>query len=136
MRLQRRVVLTMVGVVLLTIAGPSPSHGDEGDPCGGAADMTGASAHCVRSGDDTNAYMAGHSDHTYSIRPACQVEGLALCSAPATCHIGDHDGWLYNVYEDDSPDPLDWQACLTKQEAQRLGGLTPAVVEHAFQRLS
>ncbi|HEX4687428.1 MAG TPA: hypothetical protein VH228_11655 [Nocardioides sp.] len=91
---------------------------------------------CVTSGSETNAYIAGHSDHTYSIRPACEVGGLALCSDAATCNIEGHPGYLYNVYEDNAPDPLDWQACLTKQEARRLGGLTPGMVERAFQRLS
>ena len=32
--------------------------------------------------------------------------------------------------------PLDWQACLTEQEAKRLGGLTPGMVQHAFERLT
>jgi hypothetical protein len=73
---------------------------DSGSDCGGAADMTGASAHCIKSGNQTNAYIGAHSDHTYSIRPACDVGGLAICSKPAQCHVGDHDGWLYNVYED------------------------------------
>lgn len=90
----------------------------------------------MKSGDETNAYIGAHSDHTYSIRPACDIGGLTICSKPAQCHVGDHDGWLYNVYEDDSPDPLDWQACLTKQEAKHLGGLTPDLVEHEFQRLT
>ncbi len=90
----------------------------------------------MKSGSETNAYIGEHSDHTYSIRPACEVGGTALCSEAATCTIEGHDGYLYNVYEDAAPDPLDWQACLTEQEAKRLGGLTPALVEHAFQRLA
>jgi hypothetical protein len=90
----------------------------------------------VRSGAETNAYIAGHTDHTYSIRPACEIGGLLLCSDPATCTIDGHAGYLYNVYEDDAPDPLDWQACLTEQEARHLGGLTPGLVQRAFQRLS
>ncbi len=32
--------------------------------------------------------------------------------------------------------PLEWQACLTDQEAKRLGGLTPGLVQHAFERLA
>jgi hypothetical protein len=90
----------------------------------------------VKSGSETSAYIAGHSDHTYSIRPACEIGGSALCSDPATCNIEGHPGFLYNVYEDDGPDPLDWQACLTKQEANRLGGLTPGMVQRAFRRLT
>ena len=90
----------------------------------------------MKSGSETNAYIGEHSDHTYSIRPACGVGGTALCSEPATCNIEGHDGLLYNVYEDAEPDPLAWQACLTEQEAKRLGGLTPAMVQHAFQRLA
>jgi hypothetical protein len=91
---------------------------------------------CVKSGSETNGYIAGHSDHTYSIRPACEIGGQALCADPATCSIDGHPGYLYNVYEDDAPDPLDWQACLTRQEARRLGGLTPGMVQRAFRRLS
>ena len=97
--------------------------------------MTGASAHCVKSGSETNAYVAGHSDHTYSVRPACEIGGATLCAEPARCNIEGHPGFLYNVYEDDAPDPLDWQACLTRQEARRLGGVTPGMVERAFRRL-
>jgi hypothetical protein len=91
---------------------------------------------CLKSGAETNAYIASHSDHTYSIRPACEVGGLALCDQPGTCNIEGHDGNLFNVYEDANPDPLDWQACLTNREAKHLGGLTPGAVEHAFQRLT
>jgi hypothetical protein len=112
------------------------SFSANGDGCSTHVEIGQAGARCVKSGDQTNAYIGSHSDHTYSIRPACAVGGTALCDAPARCHVGDHDGWLYNVYEDDSTDPLGWQACLTKQEAQHLGGLTPAMVEHAFQRLA
>jgi hypothetical protein len=90
----------------------------------------------VKSGSDTSDYIAGHSDHTYSIRPACEIGGLAMCAEPATCSIEGRAGYLYNVYEDAAPDPLDWQACLTEQEARRLGGLTPGLVRRAFQRLA
>ena len=38
-----------------------------------------------------------------------EIGGIALCSEPATCHISGHAGRLYNVYEDDAPEPLDWQ---------------------------
>jgi hypothetical protein len=116
----------------------TPSAAASADESGSCASATlhEASARCVKSGDETNAYIAGHSDHTYSIRPACDLSGTALCAEPGTCHVGDHDGWLYNVYEDDETEPLDWQACLTKQEATQLGGLTPDMVQHAFQRLA
>jgi hypothetical protein len=90
----------------------------------------------VKSGAETNDYIAGHSDHTYSIRPACAIGGLSLCSDPGTCNIEGDAGYLYNVYEDNAPEPLDWQACLTKQEARRLGGLTPGLVQREFQRLA
>ncbi len=90
----------------------------------------------MKSGSETTAYITAHTGHSYSIRPACEVGGLALCAEPGSCTIAGHDGWLFNVYEDASPTPLDWQACLTKQEARHLGGLTPAQVQHAFERLS
>jgi hypothetical protein len=104
--------------------------------CHASGGLTGVAVGCVKSGSDTDAYIGEHSDHTYSIRPACGVGGTALCSEPATCTIEGHDGFLYNVYQDADPVPLDWQACLTTQEAERLGGLTPARVERAFRRLA
>ncbi len=104
--------------------------------CNASGDLGSESVTCVKSGSETSAYLAGHSDHTYSIRPACDLGGLALCAEPATCNIEGHAGFLYNVYEDNKPDPLDWQACLTKQEARRLGGLTPGMVRREFRRLS
>ena len=126
-----RTVLTTL-FVLFAVALVAPASA-EGCSVGGNLGETHSS--CVRSGSETSGYIAGHSDHTYAIRPACEVGGLLLCSDPATCTIEGHAGYLYNVYEDSDPDPLDWQACLTKQEARRLGGLTPGMVQRAFQRL-
>jgi hypothetical protein len=114
----------------MTLVAPAAMAG-----CTTGVELGQASAGCLKSGAQTRAYVAGHSDHTYSIRPACEIGGIALCSEPATCHIGGHAGRLYNVYQDDAPEPLDWQACLTEQEARRLGGLTPGMVERAFRRL-
>jgi hypothetical protein len=90
----------------------------------------------VKSGSETHDYIAGHSDHTYSIRPACEVGGTALCAEPGTCNVDGHDGLLFNVYQDADPEPLDWQACLTKQEARAFGALTPGDVQRAFRRLT
>jgi hypothetical protein len=122
-------------LVGLTLVRPDVAHADS-DVCNQSGDLNSQSVKCVKSGSETSGYIAGHSDHTYSIRPACEVGGLGLCAEPATCTIGGHDGYLYNVYQDADPDPLDWQACLTRQEARRLGGLTPAMVQRAFQRLA
>jgi len=91
---------------------------------------------CIKSGGETNEYIAGHSDHTYSVRPACGVGGTALCAEPGRCNIEGHEGSLFNVYEDGDPEPLGWQACLTDDEAQHLGGITPGAVQHAFERLA
>ena len=91
---------------------------------------------CIKSGGETNGYIASHSDHTYSIRPACEIGGGALCAEPGRCNIEGHEGNLFNVYEDNNPEPLDWQACLTDREAERLGGITPGAVQHAFERLA
>jgi hypothetical protein len=132
-RLIGSLAFAIVVFAALDVAPISPARASD---CSGSGGLTGVAVHCIKSGDDTNAYIAGHSEHSYSIRPACEIGGLALCAEPAQCHVGDHDGWLYNVYEDADPDPLDWQACLTKQEARHLGGLTPDVVEHAFHRLA
>jgi len=132
----KRLIGAFAFITTVAIWQLGPITSAQASDCGDSGGLTGVAVHCVRSGTDTNAYIAGHSDHTYSIRPACGVGGTALCAEPATCNVGGNDGWLYNVYEDADPEPLDWQACLTKQEARRLGGLTPDVVEHAFQRLS
>jgi hypothetical protein len=125
-------------VSALVIAGAEHqiAYADPTRICGGAGDLGETHWHCIKSGSETNDYIAAHSDHTYSIRPACEVGGLALCDQPGTCNIKGHDGNLFNVYEDDSPDPLDWQACLTDREAKHLGGLTPGAVQHAFERLA
>jgi hypothetical protein len=125
-------VLLLVSVFSVT---ESVAYAD-GESCSSGSDGYTVHTTCVRSGSETSEYIAGHSDHTYSIRPACEVGGTASCAAPATCNIEGHDGFLYNVYQDDDPDPLGWQACLTKQEAKHLGGVTPAMVEHAFRRLA
>lgn len=123
--------LLIVGLLM-----PAASaRADGNDPCASST-LHEATAHCVKSGSETSDYIAGHSDHTYSIRPACAIGGHALCADPATCTIGDHAGYLFNVYEDANPAPVDWQACLTDQEARRLGGLTPRLVQHAFERLA
>jgi hypothetical protein len=123
-----------LGAAMLVVT-EEAAAGDESG-CTAHVEIGQAGAKCVKSGSDTTAYIAGHSDHAYSIRPACEIGGLALCADPATCSIDGHDGYLYNVYMDAEPDPLDWQACLTEQEARRLGGLTPAMVQRAFQRLA
>jgi hypothetical protein len=123
--------------VALALAQPIMAAADEGDvTCHGTTDLGHAQQSCIKSGTDTNAYIASHSDHTYAIRPACEIGGLALCDQPGTCSIGGHDGSLFNVYQDASPDPLDWQACLTDREATHLGGVTPGAVQHAFERLT
>jgi hypothetical protein len=132
-----RRVLGVAALILLLIDTPSPSAGDDAtSACDQDVEIGQVGTHCIRSGAETNAYLAGHSDHTYSIRPACGVGGTALCAEAATCTVDGHDGNLYNVYQDDAPDPLDWQACLTEQEARHLGGITPGMVRRAFRRLS
>jgi hypothetical protein len=128
-------VALLAALFILGLAHPS-AQADPAQACNGASDLGETHWQCVKSGSDTSDYLASHSDHAYSIRPACEVGGLALCDQPATCTIAGHDGSLFNVYRDDSPEPLDWQACLTDREAKHLGGLTPGAVRHAFERLS
>lgn len=130
MRLAALLLLVANGLFIASRA----AAGDDG--CSGGGDLGDAHWHCVKSGSETSDYIAGHSEHSYSLRPACEIGGLAFCAEPATCHVEAEAGYLYNVYQDDEPDPLDWQACLTKQEARRLGGLTPGMVRRAFERLS
>jgi hypothetical protein len=102
--------------------------------CGSEVELGQASANCVRSGTQTNDYISHHTDHVYSIRAACEIGGTALCAEPAVCTIDGHDGRLFDVLEDGVV--LGWQACLTDQEAEHLGGITPGAVARAFQRLS
>ena len=106
------------------------------DGCSVGGNLGETHSGCLKSGTETNAYIAGHSDHTYSIRAACELGGHLLCTDPATCTIDGHPGYLFNVYRDNAAKPLDWQACLTKQEARRIGGLTPGMVQRAFRRLA
>lgn len=133
---QRRGSLAvLVIVVVLAALTVSRAQASETD-CGHEVILGQVGAKCIKSGSETNDYIAAHSDHTYAIRPACEIGGLALCDQAGTCNIEGHDGFLFNVYEDNSPDPLDWQACLTNQEAKHLGGLTPGAVQHAFEQLA
>jgi hypothetical protein len=129
---------TLVLLVLLTalLYFPTVATAGSDSGCTSTGDLGGVHEACLKSGTETNDYVAGHSDHTYSIRAACGIGGSTLCDKPAVCSVDGHDGFLYNVYEDASTEPLDWQACLTNQEAKRLGALTPAVIESAFRRLA
>jgi hypothetical protein len=121
------VSLLLIGVALI----PDSARGDTA--CGTEVILGQVGTKCVKSGSETNAYIAAHSDHTYSVALACATDN-ALCSDTPTCRSDGQDGQVYDVFEDGAL--VDWQACLTKQEARHLGGLTPAEVERAFQRLS
>ena len=128
------VVALFLGCLLVV---PQAALAGEGSAqCSSSGDLGGVREGCIRSGSETNGYLAEHSDHTYSIRPACEIGGLALCAEPGHCNIEGHEGSLFNVYEDDDPEPLSWQACLTDDEATHLGGITPGTVQHAFERLA
>jgi hypothetical protein len=133
MRLHRILLTAAIAFCAICLVQPRAMADDS---CSSGSDGYTVHTTCIRSGADTSAYIAGHSDHTYSIRPACAIGGSALCSDPATCTVDGNAGLLFNVYEDAEPEPLDWQACLTKQEARRLGGVTPAMVQRAFRRLA
>jgi hypothetical protein len=122
-------VLLLTGLSLFL----SPAAYADANTCGGGGDWAGAFAHCVKSGAQTNDYISHHSGHVFTIRPACAVGGTALCDEPGTCQVDGHDGRLFDVYEDGVI--LGWQACLTDQEAEHLGGITPGAVKRAFQRL-
>jgi hypothetical protein len=131
-----RAAILACALVLTFAMQTTHAAADDGRSCHSTTDLGHVHQSCIKSGADTEAYVAAHSDHTYSIRPACEVGGLALCDQPGTCTIAGQDGSLFNVYQDHSPNPLDWQACLTDQEAKHLGGLTPGAVQHAFQQLT
>src|SRR6478736_267981 len=88
-------------IVALNSLGAASADG--AGACSSGSDGYTVHTTCVRSGSETNAYISAHSEHTYSIRPACEVGGLALCAAPGTCSIDGHDGNLFNVYEDGAP---------------------------------
>ena len=129
--MRRRLISVLLAVTVVGLGMPA-AWADDAE-CGGAADMTGASATCVKSGAETSAYIAAHAGHTFSIALACTTDN-ALCSDAPTCQSSGLDGQVYNVHEDGAL--LDWQACLTAQEAQHLGGVTPGLVTRAFRRLS
>jgi hypothetical protein len=131
----KRLIVTAI-LVLASFSIFSPANAGDDSGCSSGSDGYTVHTTCIKSGSETNAYITSHSDHNYTIRPACEVGGLALCDQPGTCNIEGHDGNLFDVYQDDSPDPLDWQACLTDQEAKHLGGLTPGAVQHAFESLA
>src|SRR3954447_22052283 len=123
------VLLTLLSALILI--GASAARASE--QCSSGGDLNSTSVNCVKSGSETQAYISTHSDHTYSIALSCATDN-ALCADAPTCRSDGQEGQVYNIFEDGAL--LDWQACLTKQEANRLGGLTPDVVEHAFQRLA
>src|SRR5437762_7063431 len=104
-RLSNSILALALGVTVMVLVATPAVAG-----CNMGVEMGEASSHCMKSGSETNSYIAGHSDHTYSIRPACGVGGNTLCADPATCTIDGHDGYLFNVYQDADPQPLDWQA--------------------------
>ena len=105
-----RMLIVGVAVCLAWLALGVPIAIAATDGCAASGGLTGVAVGCLKSGGETHSFIAGHSDHTYSIRPACEVGGTALCDAPAQCNVDGHDGWLFNVYQADDPDPLDWQA--------------------------
>lgn len=84
---------------------------------------------CVESAAQTHAYIVAHSEHTFSVDKACKTDN-ASCPETPTCR----DGLVYNIFEDGKK--LDWQACLTQDQADRINGLTPGLVRRAFRRLS
>jgi hypothetical protein len=93
----RHLFVTM-SAFLAALAFPFSASADDISSCAATGDLGGVHEACVRSGSEASDYIAGHADHTYSIRPACEIGGLALCAEPATCTIDGHDGRLYNVY--------------------------------------
>ena len=99
------------------------------DGCDGTGGLTGVAVGCVKSGAQTRAYIVSHSDHTFSVDAACKTDN-AVCPETPTCR----DGLVYNVFEDGTL--LSWQSCLTQHQADRINGLTPGLVRHAFRRLS
>jgi hypothetical protein len=134
--MRRAWIVLLLSLWLLVCTGGFAQAGDGSPQCDSNGDLGGVHEACIKSGTQTAAYFVSHSDHTFTIRPACDVGGLALCDEPGTCHVDGHEGLLYDVFMDANTDPLHWQACLTNQEAQHLGDITPGAVERAFQRLA
>ena len=96
MRWRHQILVVVVFAAVITMSTSKGRVAADGG-CDDSGSLYGATVHCVKSGSETNAYIASHSDHTYSIRPACEVGGSALCDQPGTCNIGGHDGNLFNV---------------------------------------
>jgi hypothetical protein len=95
--------------------------------CGHAVTLGQAEAKCVQSAEQTHGYIVAHSDHTFAVTMACTTDN-AVCPDTPTCR----DGLVYNVFEDGAK--LDWQACLTKRQADRINHLTPGMVQRALRR--
>jgi hypothetical protein len=128
-----RAVTTCVSAALAVALLSVIPIADAATGCSTQVEIGQVGAGCIKSGSETNAYIAAHSDHVFSVALACATDN-ALCSDTPTCRTDGADGQVYDVFEDGAL--LDWQACLTKQQARHLGGVTPAQVERAFHRLT
>jgi hypothetical protein len=127
-------VLFILSPALLPPWLPAAALGVEAKSCDASGGFGGVFAHCLKSGTQTNDYISHHSAHVFTIQPACEIGGAALCAEPAVCTVDGHDGRVFDVLEDGVI--LGWPACLTDQEAQHLGAITPGAVQRAFQRLA
>jgi hypothetical protein len=131
-------MIRLLGIAILSslcLLTPTVAYASDPPVCPPVGTLGEVHVHCVRSGTETLAYFTSHSEHTYSIRPACEVGGTALCFDPGACSVDGHDGHLYNVYRDDETDPLPWQACLTDEEAHHLGQITESSVIEKFKAI-
>lgn len=121
--------LVAVGTLMLLSLLAPPAVADDGVTCHGSTDIGHTSQDCAKSASQTHAYIVAHSEHTFSVDKACKTDN-ASCPETPTCR----DGLVYNIFEDGKK--LDWQACLTQDQADRINGLTPGLVRRAFRRLS
>ncbi|MEZ5194353.1 MAG: hypothetical protein R2734_19040 [Nocardioides sp.] len=82
---------------------------------------------------------ASSEGYRYRLEPHCELGGAATCHRAAVCQEPPGT-FRFDVYRSPDVRPPSWSligyACLTDAEAGELGGLTPAMVAAAFQRLT
>jgi hypothetical protein len=117
----------VVFILMLPLLPLGSAYGDPAT-CVTQSDGWSANSGCAHSGTQTTAYIVAHSEHTFRVEKACTTEN-ATCHETPTCP----DGFVYDIWEDTVL--LQWQACLSPGQANKINGVTPGFVERAYKRL-
>jgi len=115
------------------IVAPSTADDEDRKRCEATSTFQQAVNHCEYSSEEIQDFHASGDGHVYSIAPACAVGGEATCSDDALCAHDGKPGKWFRVFRDDE---MIGTTCLTEQEVESLGHVTPALVLKAFQRLT